>query len=80
MRRNPRSGSGKPELESEWLVAETLTRKNLPKRVLEKVLEARQKAGPRRLGVLALTSHVTQDTLIIMGLQDFRDWTGWLRR
>ena len=77
--RNPHDGSGKPDVESEWLVVENKDRAKLPKWILETVYQARRKAGPKRLGVATLTSIESPDILVVMLIKDFKDWYGWTK-
>ena len=79
-KRNPQDGSGKPDVESNWLVVEVKDRKELPLWILKALQQARAKAGPRRLGIATLTSPSTPEILVVMSLRDFREWHGWVRR
>lgn len=79
-KRNPRDGSGKPDIESEWLVIENKDRKRFPTWIARAVLLAHAKAGPKRLGIATLTSSTSPHVLVVMLLGDFKDWHGWLTR
>ena len=79
-RRNPQNGSGKPDAESEWLVIENKDRKRFPQWIVRAVLQARAKAGPKRLGIATLTSPSSPQILVVLLLPDFKDWHGWKRR
>jgi len=77
-RRNPHDGSGSPDVESEWLVAEVKDRKKLPKWLLEALDQARAKAERTRLGLVVLTSSSTPQVLVVLHVDDFREWYGWV--
>ena len=78
--RNPSNGSGKPDVESEWLVVEVKDRAKFPQWMYRALSLARMKAGPKRLGIVTLTSPNTPEVLVLMTLHDFKDWHGWTRR
>lgn len=80
LKRNPHDGLGRVDAESDWLVVENKDRKALPQRILSALAKARVKAGPRRLGIVTLTSASSGVILVVMDLVDFKAWHGWLRR
>lgn len=73
-RRNPHDGSGGPDVENTWLVAEVKDRKKLPEWLLEALDQARTKAERTRLGVVVLTSSSTPQVLVVLHVDDFREW------
>lgn len=79
-KRNPHDGSGWPDAENEWLVVENKDRSRPPLWIFRALGLARQKAGPKRLGIVTVTSRSDPRVLVVMDIRDFRDWHGWKKR
>ncbi len=78
-RRIPVSGrAGRPDVDHRWLAPEVKSRKELPGWLLEAMRQAQGSAGPSQLPVVILhrVGDRYQHGLVVLTMQDFRDWFG----
>ena len=68
-----------PSAEGDWLVIEVKARKKLPQWIKVVLTEARIKATPFQLGIVVLGEVGDHDSLVVMNLQDFKDWFGGVK-
>mgnify|MGYP001572225358 FL=1 len=74
LRRNVNSWKAAPDAEVEWLVVEVKDRKRFPSWIESALLKVQAQANEGQLGIAVLTGPTASRDLVIMDLNDFRDW------
>jgi len=73
-KRNLNSGEAGPDLENAALAVQVKDRKDLPQWMQTALLQIRSQADKERLGIVVLTTPATSRAMVLMDLDDYRDW------
>jgi len=72
------TGAANPDVLTSWLAVECKDRSRLPPWIMEALSRIRSQAGQDRLGVVVMHQAGARDSVVMLSLQDFRDWFGAL--
>lgn len=70
------TGAANPDVLTDWLAVECKHRSRLPAWLTSALSKVRGQAGPSRLGIVVLHQSGARDSVVLLSMQDFRDWFG----